>query len=401
MSILQIDREKDFPLTKEYIYLDSAASTLTPVSVADAMYEYYVHERGTVHRGVYELSHKATAKYEYTRERVAKFLNARECSEIVFMKGTTAIHNFIAMSLCLSNILQEGDEIIISEAEHHSTFLPFQRLAKLCGATVKYVPLTEKGEVTVENFNRVFTPKTKIVALALVTNVLGTVQDIKEMARITHGNEGALFICDAAQAIPHMCVDVQVLDVDFLTFSAHKILGPTGLGILYGKLHLLNMLEPVELGGEMADNISVEAQSWKETPYRFEAGTPSIAEVICFSKALDYVEALGMENIHAHEAALKKYAVEKLKALGGITIYNEETSSGIVTYTIDGVHPHDAASVYDSYKIAVRAGKHCAHPLHTVLGIEASLRASFYIYTTEKEIDALVDATKAIKEFFL
>ncbi|MGL4374331.1 MAG: cysteine desulfurase [Turicibacter sp.] len=395
---------EDFPILKEtmngktLVYLDSSATTLKPQCVIDAVNNYNAKKTSNVHRGVYKLSNEATELYEGAREKVKNLLNASKPEEIVFTRGATSALNLVAQSYGMAN-LSSGDEIIVSELEHHSSFLPWQHVAKRTGAILKFIPLDKEGRITVENFESVLTDKTKVVAINYISNVLGFVTPIKEIVTLAHA-KGAIVSVDAAQAAPHIKIDVQDLDCDFLSFSGHKMCGPTGVGALYGKYDLLQSMEPIEFGGEMNDIVGLESSTWKDAPYRFEAGTPVIAGAIGLGAAIDYLQAIGFDEIATHEFLLRQYAVEQLDALGGITIFNKEAKTGIISFNIDDVHPHDAATIYDTEGVCVRAGHHCAQPLMGWLCQPATLRASLYVYNTKEEVDLFIAATKKGKEFF-
>ena len=394
----------DFPILKEemnghpLIYLDSGATTLKPKIVVEAENYYNTKKTSNVHRGVYQLSNEATELYEGARIKVKNLLNAKSENEIIFTKGATQALNLVAQSYGLSNLTEE-DEIVVSELEHHSSFLPWQYVARITGAQLKFIPLDENGRITVENAKKVITDKTKVVAINYVSNVMGYIAPVKEIGELAH-SVGAIISIDAAQAAPHMKIDVQDLDCDFLAFSAHKMCGPTGTGVLYGNYELLNSMEPIEFGGEMIDVVGATTSTWKDAPYRFEAGTPVISGAIGLGAAIDYLSEIGYENIARHERELRAYAVEKLEALGGITIFNREAETGIISFNIAGVHPHDAATIYDTEGICVRAGHHCAQPLMKWLCQPATLRVSFYLYNTKEEVDTFIEATRKGKEFF-
>ena len=395
---------QDFPILQEtmngkpLVYLDSGATSLKPSVVVEALYHYNLKKTANVHRGVYRLGNEATELYEGARKKVADFIGAREL-EIVFTKGATEALNLVAMGYGLHH-LKAGDEIITSELEHHSSFLPWQQVAKITGAVLKFVPLTEEGRITTENFKKVLSDKTKVVALNYVSNVMGYITPIKEICALAH-EKGAIVSVDAAQAAPHLKIDVTDLNCDFLSFTGHKMTGPTGVGVLYGKYHRLKETEPVSFGGEMIDVVEKENSTFKFPPYRFEAGTPVIAGAIGLGVAIDYIEAIGLDNIHAHEMELRKYAIEALKKIDDIRIFNENADTGIISFNIDGVHPHDMASVYDANGVCVRAGHHCAQLLMKWLKQPATLRASIYLYNTKADIDALVQATISGKEVFI
>ncbi|OQM44310.1 cysteine desulfurase [Anoxybacillus sp. UARK-01] len=383
---------------KPLVYLDSAATSQKPLPVIEALNQYYRGYNSNVHRGVHTLGTKATDAYEGAREKVRKFINAKSTQEIIFTRGTTTALNTVAASYGRAN-LREGDEIVITYMEHHSNIIPWQQVAKYTGATLKYIPLQEDGSISLEDVEKTVTPNTKIVSVMQVSNVLGAINPIKQIAQIAHQN-GAVMVVDAAQSAPHMKVDVQDLDCDFLAFSGHKMCGPTGIGVLYGKRSLLEQMEPVEFGGEMIDFVGLYESTWKELPWKFEGGTPIIAGAIGLGAAIDFLEQIGLENIMAYEHQLAQYALEQLSAIGGLTIYGPKERAGLVTFNIDNVHPHDVATVLDAEGIAVRAGHHCAQPLMKWLHVSATARASFYLYNTEEDIDRLVAALKKTKEYF-
>lgn len=383
---------------KPLVYLDSAATSQKPLPVIEALDKYYREYNSNVHRGVHTLGTKATDAYEGAREKVRKFINAKSTQEIIFTRGTTTALNAVATSYARAN-LHEGDEIVITYMEHHSNIIPWQQAAKYTGATLKYIPLQEDGTISLEDVEKTITPNTKIVAVTQVSNVLGTINPVKDIAKIAHRN-GAVVVVDAAQSAPHMKIDVQDLDCDFLAFSGHKMCGPTGIGILYGKKALLEQMEPVEFGGEMIDFVGLYESTWKELPWKFEGGTPIIAGAIGLGAAIDFLEQVGLENIAAHEHELAQYALEQLSTMEGLTIYGPKERAGLVTFNIDGVHPHDVATVLDAEGIAVRAGHHCAQPLMKWLNVSATARASFYLYNTKEDIDQLVAALRKTKEYF-
>jgi len=395
-----LNLKKDFPVlvnNPELAYLDSGASSLKPKCVIDKLDEYYNKYGVNVNRGVYKLSYQATVEYEETREVVAKFLNAKP-SEIVFTKGASNGLNMLAQSYGLDNVF-EGDEIITSELEHHSNGLPWLNVAKRKNATLKYIELDHEGRITVENFKKVLSNKTKVVAITYVSNVMGYITPVREIIKLAH-EVGAVVILDAAQAAPHMQIDVKELDVDFLAFSAHKMLGPTGFGILYGKYKYLKNMEPVEFGGDMNDNVELFDVTYKDAPFKFETGTPPIAEAIAFKEAIRYINNIGFEKIQAHEKALLDYAMNKLKQIDGIEIYNPTTETGIISFNVKGIHPHDVATIYDEKNIALRAGHHCAQLITKWLGCTGTLRATIYLYNDYEDIDRFIDATKEAAEYF-
>lgn len=383
------------------VYLDSAATSQKPTSVIEAVSNYYRFDNSNVHRGVHTLGTRATDAYEGAREKIRKFINAKSIQEIVYTRGTTTALNLVASSYGRAN-LGEGDEIIITYMEHHSNLIPWQQVAKQTGATLKYFPLQEDGTLTIEDVRSTITPNTKIVALTMVSNVLGTMNPIKEIAQIAHEN-GAVIVVDGAQGAPHLGIDVQDLDIDFLAFSGHKMCGPTGIGVLYGKKQLLENMEPIEFGGEMIDFVGLQESTWKELPWKFEGGTPIIAGAIGLGAAIDFLQEIGLDNILEHEHKLAAYALEKMSTIEGLTIYGPaeaEKRAGVITFNLSDVHPHDVATVLDAEGIAVRAGHHCAQPLMKWLNVSATARASFYLYNTEEDIDKLVEGLAKTKEYF-
>lgn len=386
---------------KPLVYLDSAATSQKPVSVIETLEKYYKEYNSNVHRGVHTLGTKATDAYEGAREKVRRFINAKSTEEIIFTRGATTALNMVAHSYGLDN-LREGDEIVITFMEHHANIIPWQQVAKKTGATLKYIPLQEDGTISLEDVRATVTSNTKIVSVMKVSNVLGVMNPIKEIAKIAHEN-GAIMVVDGAQAAPHMKIDVQDLDCDFLAFSGHKMCGPTGIGVLYGKKQHLEKMEPVETGGEMIDFVDLYESTWKELPWKFEAGTPIIAGAVGLGAAIDFLEQIGLESIEAHEHKLAAYAMDKLSQIEGMTIYGPKDPglrAGVVTFNIEDVHPHDVATVLDAEGIAVRAGHHCAQPLMKWLKASATARASFYLYNTEEEIDKLVEGLIKTKEYF-
>ncbi|MGJ5709405.1 cysteine desulfurase [Staphylococcus equorum] len=397
---------KDFPILKQQVhgnrlaYLDSTATSQTPTQVIDAIDDYYKRYNSNVHRGVHTLGSLATDGYENARETVRRFINAKYFEEIIFTRGTTASINIVAHSYGDANV-NEGDEIVVTEMEHHANIVPWQQLAKRKKAELKFIPLTEDGELAIEDVKATINEKTKIVAIAHVSNVLGTINDIKAIAEIAH-NHGAIISVDGAQAAPHMDIDMQDLDADFYSFSGHKMLGPTGIGVLYGKRTLLNNMEPVEFGGDMIDFVDKYEASWADLPTKFEAGTPLIAQAIGFAEAIKYLQNLGFEAIHQHEATLTQYAYDKMSEIEGIEIYGpaKDRRAGIITFNMTDVHAHDVATAVDTEGVAVRAGHHCAQPLMKWLKQSSTARASFYIYNTKEDIDQLVESLKQTKEFF-
>ncbi|MGP4109022.1 cysteine desulfurase [Virgibacillus sp. L01] len=380
------------------VYLDSSATSQKPLQVIEAVDAYYRQDNSNVHRGVHTLGTRATDKYEGAREKVRRFINANSTAEVIFTRGTTTSINTVAYSYARAN-LKAGDEIVITPMEHHSNIIPWQQAAKATGATLKYIPLQANGTFTLDDVRETITDNTKVVAVTHVSNVLGTVNPVKEVAQIAHQN-GAVIVIDGAQGAPHMKIDVKEMDCDFYAFSGHKMCGPTGIGVLYGKKELLEEMEPVEFGGEMIDFVNLYDSTWKELPWKFEGGTPIIAGAIGLGAAIDFLNDVGLENITAHEQKLADYALENLRKIDGISIYGPEKRAALVTFNLDDVHPHDTATVLDSEGVAVRAGHHCAQPLMKWLDVVATARASFYLYNTEEDIDRLVDGLLKTKEYF-
>lgn len=398
---------KDFPILfqevndEPLVYLDNAATTQKPTQVLDVLRDYYEHDNANVHRGVHTLAERATADYENSREKVRAFINAKETAEVLFTRGTTTGLNWLARSYG-DAFIKEGDEIVISYMEHHSNIIPWQQLVERKGAVLRYLPLTDQGFIDMTAAKDIINEKTAIVSLAYVSNVLGVINPIKELAEMAHANN-AVMIVDGAQAAPHMAVDVQALDADFFAFSGHKMCGPTGIGVLYGKRQWLEQMEPVEFGGEMIDFVNLFDSTWKELPWKFEAGTPNIAGTIALGAAVDYLNEIGMENIHRYEQELVDYVLPKLHEIDGITTYGPQDPkhhTGVIAFNLDGIHPHDVATALDMEGIAVRAGHHCAQPLMNYLNLPATARASFYFYNTKEDADRLIEAIQATKEFF-
>jgi len=398
---------KQFPILDQevnghpLVYLDSAATSQKPQVVIEALEKYYREYNSNVHRGVHTLGTRATDGYEGAREKVRKFINASATEEIIFTKGTTASINLVAASYGRKHI-QKGDEIVISMMEHHSNIIPWQQLALQTGATLKYLPLQEDGTISLDDAKEIITPNTKIVSVMHVSNVLGVINPIKELAELAHNN-GAVMVVDGAQGAPHIKIDVQDLNCDFYALSGHKMCGPTGIGVLYGKKHLLEEMPPIEFGGEMIDFVDLYDSTWKELPWKFEGGTPIIAGAIGLGAAIDFLESIGLENIEKHEHKLAAYALQRMSEIEGLTIYGPMDASkraGVITFNLDDVHPHDVATVLDAEGIAVRAGHHCAQPLMRWLKASATARASFYLYNTEDDIDRLVEGLVKTKEYF-
>src|SRR5699024_8594885 len=399
-----IDIRKDFPILdqkvngKDLIYFDTSATSQTPAKVIDAMNDYYREYNSNVHRGVHTLGTKATDGYEQARMKVKNFINAKRYEEIVFTRGTTAAINLVARSFG-DMIVGEGDEIVVTEMEHHANIVPWQQLARRTGAELVFIPMETDGTLTPESVEAVISERTKIVAITHVSNVLGTINDIRAIAETAHRN-GAYISVDGAQAVPHMSVDVQDLDVDFYAFSEHKMLGQTGIGVLYGNSGLLDKMEPLEYGGDMIDYVDLREATWTDLPVIFEAGTPMIAEAIGLSAAIDYITEIGPDAILDYEQELVNYAYTRMSEVEGIEIYGPTKRAGLITFNMEDVHPHDLATALDTEGIAVRAGHHCAQPLMKWLDVSSTARASFYVYNTKEEIDGFIESLKRTKEFF-
>lgn len=404
--MLEIEKlREDFPILNQkvndepLVYLDNAATTQKPLTVLSAINVFYQQDNANVHRGVYTLAERATADYEAAREKVRAFINAQSTKEILFTRGTTTSLNWVAQFA--GQILTPADEVIITIMEHHSNIVPWQEIAQRTGATLKFVYLKD-GALDWTDLNEKISTKTKFVSVTHVSNVLGCINPIKEIAALAHAH-GAYVVVDGAQSVPHMAVDVQELDVDFFAFSGHKMMGPTGIGVLYGKEELLQRFEPVEFGGEMIDFVYESHSTWTELPWKFEAGTPNIAGAIGLGAAIDYINSIGIENIQQHERELVEYLLPKLKEIPGLTLYGPaepRQRAGVIAFNLQGLHPHDLATALDMEGIAVRAGHHCAQPLLHDLKVAATARASFYLYNTKADCDKLIEALWVTKEFF-
>ena len=397
--------KKDFPVLNQIVndeplvYLDNAATTQKPLKVLAAIKDYYENDNANIHRGVHTLAERATEKYEAAREKVRQFINAKSTKEVLFTRGTTTSINWVAQFA--GQILKTGDEIVISIMEHHSNIVPWQEVAKKTGAILKFVYLKD-GQLDMDDLRKKITNQTKFVSIAHVSNVLGTINPVEEITKIAH-EHGAYMAVDGAQSTPHMAIDLQKMDVDFFAFSGHKMMGPTGIGVLYGKEELLNQFEPVEFGGEMIDFVYESHSTWTELPWKFEAGTPNIAGAIALGAAIDYIQELGIDQIHQHEIELIDYLMPKLQEIEGLKIYGPKDNvkrGGLIAFNIEGLHPHDVATALDMEGGAVRAGHHCAQPLLNYLETPATARASFYLYNTKADCDKLVEALKKTKEFF-
>lgn len=396
---------EDFPILdrevygKPLIYLDNGATTQKPRQVVEAITDEYYSVNANVHRGVHFLSQQATELHEASRETVRRFINARSSNEIVFTRGTTESINLLASSFADSQ-MKEGDEVIVSVMEHHSNIVPWQLQAARKGIVLKVIPMNDRGELLLDEYEKLFSERTKLVSFAHVSNVLGTVNPAKEMIATAHAH-GVPVLIDGAQSVPHMKVDVQDLDADFFAFSGHKIYGPTGVGVLYGKEEWLDKLPPYQGGGEMIQSVSFEKTTFNELPFKFEAGTPDYIGTTALAKALDYVSAIGMENIAAHEHELTLYAMQRLKEINGMRIFGEaEHKSSVISFLVGNIHHLDMGTLLDSLGIAVRTGHHCAQPLMIRMGIEGTVRASFGLYNTKEEIDMLAAGIERVSRMF-
>ncbi len=405
---LNVDQIRlDFPILKRevrpgvpLVYLDSTATTQKPTKVIMAMDDYYRTYNSNVHRGVHTLAEEATAAYEAARQRAADFIHAHYAKEIIFTRNTTESINLVAYTWGRT-FLHEDDLIILTEMEHHSNIVPWQILAAEKGIRLEFITITPDGLLQLDEYQKLLEQKPKLVAFTHMSNVLGTINPAKEIVRLAH-RAGAVTLIDGAQSVPHFPVDVQDLDADFLAFSGHKVCGPTGIGVLYGKIELLNKMPPFMGGGEMIKNVLLHSFTPNDIPHKFEAGTPAIAEAVGLHAALDYVDAVGMDKIAAHEREIIAYALERLEEVQGLTVIGPDAShkGGVAAFTLDGIHPHDIAQILDQDGIAVRAGHHCAMPLHDKFNIPATTRASFYLYNTANEVDQLIEGLYKVKRYF-
>jgi cysteine desulfurase/selenocysteine lyase len=406
MSILQNNPyRKDFPVIDQVIggkrlaYLDSAATTLKPTIVIDEMDKYYRLETSNVHRGLYWLSENATNKFEATRDKIATLINSPDRKLVIFTKGTTDSINLVAHSY-VRKFLNKGDVILLSQMEHHSNIVPWQMVAEEKGLIIKTIPINAQGELLLDEYKKLLTPEVKFVSVVYISNALGTINPVKEMTKLAHANGAKIFV-DAAQAISHTKVDAQDLDVDFLGFSGHKMFGPTGVGVLYGKEEVLNQMPPYQGGGDMIDVVTFEKTTYNSLPHKFEAGTPSISAVIGLGKAVDYINSIGLDKIHEIEEELLKYATQKLKTIPGLKIFGEaKEKASVVSFGLEGIHPHDIAALTDKEGVAIRTGHHCAQPLMKFLCVPATCRASLSIYNNQQDIDQLYDALIKVKKIF-
>ena len=398
-----MDYKKDFPIfnNRDIAYLDSGATTQKPQYVIDAIDEFYEHNNANPHRGAYSLSIDATNVYEGTREKIAKFINARKANEIIFSKNASESLNLIAYSYGLDN-LKKDDEVVLSIMEHHSNLVPWQYVTKKTGASLKYMYINDEFELSKEEIENKITDKTKIVGITHVSNVLGTINNVKKIIKYAH-KKGAVVVVDASQSIPHMKIDVQDLDADFLVFSGHKMLAPLGIGVLYGKREILNNMTPFLMGGDMIEYVYEQNTTFAPLPNKFEAGTQNVEGVIGLGAAIDYIQKIGYDKIQELENDVVSYARQELSKLDYLTLYmtpNKENHSGVISFNIKGVHPHDVASILDSENVCVRSGNHCAQPLMRFLGIDSTCRASFYFYNTREDVDRLVHALNKAYDMF-
>jgi cysteine desulfurase/selenocysteine lyase len=397
----------DFPIFQRetrpgtpLVYLDSTATSQKPLAVIEAMDTYYRRSNANIHRGVHTLAEEATALYEQARVKIARFINAASAHQIIYTRNTTESINLVAYSWARAN-LKAGDLVILTEMEHHSNLVPWHILQAERGIELDFIPVTEKGLLDLEVYRSLLARGPKLVSFTHMSNVLGTINPAAEIIRLAH-DAGAVTLVDAAQSVPHLRVDVQALDADFLAFSAHKMCGPTGIGVLYGKLHLLDSMPPFLGGGDMIKEVKLHSYRPNTLPYKFEAGTPAIAESVGFGAAVEYLTTLGMDAIAAHEHEITEYALERLEEVPGVSLFGPaaQYKGGVAAFTLEGVHPHDVAQVLDQDGIAIRAGHHCAQPLHEKFGLPATSRASFYLYSTKEEVDLLVNGIYKVKELF-
>lgn len=398
---------KEFPIFQRetkpgtrLVYLDSTATSQKPLAVIEAMNSYYHHSNANIHRGVHTLAEEATALYEQARVKIARFINAPSAHQIIYTRNTTESINLVAYSWGRAN-LKPGDLVILTEMEHHSNLVPWQILQAERGIELDFIPVTDDGLLDLDAYTRLLSRGPKLVSFTHMSNVLGTINPAAEIIRLAH-EAGAVTLVDAAQSVPHLKVDVQALDADFLAFSAHKMCGPTGIGALYGKMELLEAMPPFLGGGDMIKEVKLRSFRANTLPYKFEAGTPAIAESVGFGAAVDYLVSLGMDAIAAHEHEITEYALERLEEVPGVKLFgpSAQNKGGVAAFTLDGVHPHDVAQILDQDGIAIRAGHHCAQPLHEKFGLPATSRASFYLYNTKEEVDLLVNGIYKVKELF-
>lgn len=398
---------EDFPVLKRYVndkplvYFDNAATSQKPKVVIDAIVRYYREYNANIHRGIHKLAEEATLAYEEAREKIAKFVNANRTQEIIFTRNATEAINLVAYSWGRANI-RSGDKIVLTIMEHHSNIVPWQLLAQEKGAKIEFVKIDGSGELREDEVQELIDEKTKLVCVTHASNVLGTINPVKDIGRVAH-RYGAMFLIDAAQSVPHMAVDVRDIDCDFAAFSGHKMLGPTGIGVLYGKSELLESMPPFLGGGEMIREVHTTGSSWKDLPYKYEAGTPNISGAIGLGAAVDYLRGIGMRNVHDYEKQITSYALEQMKQVEGLAIYGPmdvERRVGVVSFNLGDIHPHDLASILDEEGVAIRSGHHCAQPLMEFLELPATSRASFYIYNSKEEVDVFIDALEKARKLF-
>ncbi|MBI1794969.1 MAG: cysteine desulfurase [Chloroflexi bacterium] len=398
---------QDFPILNrevrpgvKVVYLDSTATSQKPLSVIEAMNDFYRRSNANIHRGVHVLAEESTAMYEQAREKIAKFINAPSARQVIYTRNTTESINLVAYTWARAN-LKRGDLVILTEMEHHSNLVPWHMLAAERGIQLEFIPVTDDGLLDLGTYKSLLARTPKLVSFTHMSNVLGTINPAADIIRRAH-DAGAVTVLDAAQSVPHLKVDVQQLDVDFMAFSAHKMLGPTGIGALYGKTALLEAMPPFLGGGDMIKEVKLRSFRPNELPYKFEAGTPAIAEAVGFGAAVDYLNSIGMETIAAHEHEITEYALERLEEIPGLKVFGPtaDKKGGVASFTFDGVHPHDVAQILDQDGIAIRAGHHCAQPLHEKFGIPATSRASFYLYSTKDEVDKLIEGIYKVKKVF-
>ncbi len=397
----------DFPILgrqvhgKPLVYLDSAATSQKPKTVLETLVDYYTRSNANIHRGIHALSEEATGLYEGSRQKIARFIGAPKPDTVIFTRNTTESVNLVAHAWGRRHI-QAGDEILLTEMEHHSNLVPWQMLAQARGAGLRFIPVSTEGRLALEELPRLLTPKTKLVSLTLMSNVLGTLNPVKEVIQASHAQGIPVFV-DGAQGVPHQAINVMEMNCDFLAFSAHKMLGPTGVGVLYGKEALLEEMDPFLGGGDMIRDVWLDRSIWNDIPWKFEAGTPNIADVVAFGAAIDYLERIGMGEIRRHEEELTREALRKLQAIDGLTIHGPKEAvnrGAVISFEVNGLHPHDLGQILDSEGVAIRAGHHCCKPLMRKMGLTATARASFYLYNTPEEIDALVRSILKAKEVF-
>ena len=404
---LDVERiREDFPILQrefqgtQLVYLDNAATSQTPEPVVETIGDYYRHTNANVHRGLHQLSQEASIAYEEAHDRVAEFIGADGREEVVFTKNTTESMNTVAYAWGLAE-LGPGDEVVLTEMEHHAALVTWQQIAKKTGAEVKYIRVDDEGRLDMDHARRLVTDDTAMVSVVHVSNTLGTVNPVADLADLAHDHDALCFV-DGAQSVPHMSVDVEDIDADFFAFSGHKMCGPTGIGVLYGKQHLLEAMQPYLYGGMMIEKVTFEDSTWHELPWKFEAGTPVICQGIALAEACDYLDDIGMERVHRHGQQLAEYAHDRLTAQGDVEVYGPpgDDRGGLVAFNLDGVHAHDLSSILNDSAVAIRAGDHCTQPLHDVLGTAASARASFYVYNTREEVDRLVEAIDDARQLF-